>query len=135
MANIVTEAQANTYFATRFGAAAYWVDDASDNIKALTFANNQLAALYDLDTTNEEHRNAVCEQALFLLRNPGGADRRDDLVAWGVTQAGHVGEQYSPSRDGMGICSYARRVLADVLLSKAAKGGLQFGRLTRDDTA
>jgi hypothetical protein len=133
MALIVTVEQAATYFGSRLGASTYWVSGI-DKTAALTTAQNQLAASYSLSASEETHRNAVCEQALMLLRNATGYDRRADLQAMGVRSQGQLPESYAEV-DGIAICEYAKRVLADAALQDITTGYAGTAELTRDEDA
>lgn len=103
---LVTVSEADTYFTTRLGADA-WTNSGSSKTAALQTAENQLAAVYGAVSD----KNAVCEQALFLLQDPA-ADRRASLQAQGVTQAGIVQESYKGA-GGILVCPYARQVLGE----------------------
>jgi uncharacterized protein YcfJ len=124
----ITVAEADTYFATRLGAGAYWSDstDAAVKLAALQTAENALLAEYALEDT-DTCKNAICEQALFLLRDPAGVEARAALRAQGVTAAGVVGESYSHG-DGQAICPYARRVLVGLLIGGAQTGTVPWER-------
>jgi hypothetical protein len=106
---VVTVEQANTYFATRLGASRYWTAD-TEKAAALATAENQLATLYALADT-EACRNAVCEQALFLLRDPEGI----------------VGEKYAGAA-GIAVCPYAAQALAGLALGTAGSGTFDWER-------
>jgi hypothetical protein len=122
---VVTVEQANTYFATRLGASRYWTAD-TEKAAALATAENQLATLYALADT-EACRNAVCEQALFLLRDPDGVEARAALQAQGVTEAGIVGEKYAGAA-GIAVCPFAAQALADLALGTAGSGTFDWER-------
>ena len=128
---IVSEGEADLYFATRLGASLYWASG-TEKEAALETAETQLATRYALDSTVQAHKNAVCEQALFLLQQGQGADKRAGLQAMGVASAGMIQETY---RDEVGIpiCAYAQAALKDSPIAAArAHGGRTFDR-TRDD--
>jgi hypothetical protein len=118
----ITVAEADTYFAKRLGAGDYWSDatDAAVKLAALQTAENALLAEYALEDT-DVCKNAICEQALFLLRDTAGVDARAALRAQGVTSAGIVGESYTAGGE-QAICPYVRRVLVGLLI-----GGTQTG--------
>lgn len=99
----LTLAEADSYMATRLGAADHW-GVATHKLAALTTAQADIeasgrylfedAAGNDLtETPTTTMQQAVCEQALFLLANPD-QEQRLALQAQGVTQADIVGETY-----------------------------------------
>lgn len=114
---IVDVGAADVYFATRLGAAEHWASGV-DKEGALQTAENMLAVEFDLESVEvdaEVVEKAVCEQALFLLRDPAW-ETRASLRAQGVASAGIVQETYT-SGDEQPICRFARKALA-----KAARG-------------
>ena len=94
---LVTVETADAYMATRYGAASYWTE-LTDKAAALATAERQLAAAYSLPTTAGSLTDlqlwAICEQALFLLRDPD-IDARLDLQAQGVKRSDLDGETYA----------------------------------------
>ena len=111
----ITIAQADAYFAGRLGADRHWTD-LTDKAAALRTAQRQLMAAgrYRLpDLPDEAMALAVCEQALFLLLQGEGLDRRLGLQAQGVTAAALVGETWGARPlDALPICPLARAFLA-----------------------
>ena len=90
------EADADEYFCTRLGADEYWATG-TPKLAALTTAQSCIEAsgLYTIpDEVTDLMKQAVCEQALFLLREGSGIDRRASLQAQGVLSAGIVQETY-----------------------------------------
>lgn len=111
---IVSVADADTYFATRFGASTYWASGV-DKDGALQTAENMLDVEYDLGSEDADAavvEKAICEQALFLLRNPDW-ESRAALRAQGVTHAGIVEETYAAG-GGQPICEFARKSLSSL---------------------
>lgn len=97
-------ADADTYMATRHGASTYWTSGA-DKAGALRTAQDDLetSGLFsfkdsdgvDLGTTpTDAMKYAVCEQALFLLRDPD-METRLHLQSQGVRSASVVSEAYA----------------------------------------
>lgn len=125
----VTTTYADSYFEDERLNTDAWDDNPSMHQAALNMAENQLESIAAMDYTNEQHKKAVCEQALFLLQYGDGADRRAALQAMGVISAGVVQEVYE--RTGVALAAYAARVLEGVLLSP--KAYLATKRLVRDD--
>jgi PHP family Zn ribbon phosphoesterase len=112
MAAVISTIVAEAFFSTRFNSEA-WTNLGSEEgkkIAVLTTATNQLSAVYELDTTIEEHVNAVCEQALFLLIGGGGVDMRATLQAMGVAETSVNDEKFRVGTQQM-VCQYARTVL------------------------
>ena len=95
----LSEAEADTYFATRFGADMHWVSGV-DKEAALTTAQAQIEnsdRLPYLPTTPVQvMKDAVCEQALFLVIHGADSLGRGGLIDQGVTKAGIVHETYDP---------------------------------------
>ena len=89
----------DTYFLTRYGVGAKWTDlSAGDKTAALTTAHQMLANMsrFDLPSiATQRMKDAQCEQALFLIIQGDGLDRRLGLQAQGVTSAGVVKETYA----------------------------------------
>jgi len=90
---------ADAYFAARPGAAEHWVTGV-DKTGYLTLAQQDIAgADYftftddQISTPTDAMKQAVCEQALFLLRDPD-METRLSLQAQGVTSAGIVQESF-----------------------------------------
>jgi len=91
----VTEAEANTYFASRVKADDYWTDGGDDSIASIVTAYNWLSAKYTLPVVGTTAiKNAQCEMALFLLQHQPDLDLRMGLQAQGVITAGVVKERY-----------------------------------------
>lgn len=93
---LVDIATADAYMATRYGAASYWTE-LTDKTAALATAERHLAAAYSFPTAAGDLTDtqvwAICEQALFLLRDPD-IDARLDLQAQGVKRTDLDGETY-----------------------------------------
>lgn len=113
--------QADTYMTTRSGAAGVWLTG-SDKAAALVTAQRQLAACGKFDFSAvatpgtgedwpQEMRDAVCEQALFVLIHQGDADRRQGLLAQGVVSAGVIQESWAGG-PRVPISPYAEAMLA-----------------------
>lgn len=126
----LTETEADTYFTTRLGASTFWVSGA-DKVPALTTAQWQIencgefGRFIDVDVSGNEAdaamQNAVCEQALFLLRQGDTLESRADLLAQGVVAAGIVKETYKkPLR--LAICYHARGLLLEGGYGKFGQG-------------
>jgi len=98
----LTEEEADAYFVTRLWASATWLVSGVDKTAALTTAQSDLESCADYDFTDyvaaptDAMKNAVCEQALFLLQNPE-MEERLALRSQGVTAAGIVQETYLDS--------------------------------------
>jgi hypothetical protein len=123
----VTVEQANTYFSTRLGAAAFWTTGAA-KAAALATAESMLAGRYSLAANPDAVQvRGVCEQALFLLQNPDW-EKRASLRAQGVTSAGVVKEGYDAAADVLPIAPMAAACLSD-----RATGSLGIAPLTRDE--
>ncbi len=92
----LTEAAANTYMGNRLDADSYWVDEATDNVRALITAYKWLnAGSYSFPTTPVQvMKDAQCEMALFLIQHQPDLDLRMGLQAQGVIVAGVVKERY-----------------------------------------
>jgi len=123
----VTITEATTYFSTRLGVGTTWSASA-EQAAALATAERQLSVSYGLSgLTQAELVSAVCEQALFLLQNPG-LEKRAALRAQGVVKAGIFQEEFS-GPGGIPIAPMASRLLAGLEL---AESGLCFsGHLHR----
>lgn len=111
----LTLEEANTYFATRLGADAWTAASDETKTKALTTGQVDLTACPDFTFDSEAEpvelqKQAVCEQALFLLANPD-AEARLALQAQGVRQAGIIGEVYSGAALAVVISLRARALL------------------------
>jgi hypothetical protein len=131
----LTTGEADTYFSTRLGASTYWTAG-TDKTAALTTAQNDLVncGLFvwpedengDVDPTTAM-QNAVCEQALFRLRDVAGVDARADLQGQGVTRASIVGEDYRGA-GGIVICAQAQALLVGLRDSSAGYGSFDVTR-------
>lgn len=94
----VTEAEADTYFATRYGAGDYWLSGV-DKDGALITAYNWLMGctqftLAASTAASQSVMDAQCEMALFLIQHQPDIDLRMGLQAQGVREAGIVKEKY-----------------------------------------
>ena len=94
----VTEAEADTYFATRFGSSEYWLSG-TDKEGAIITAYGWLMgcgkfALAASATAAQVLKDAQCEMALFLVQHQPDIDLRMGLQAQGGREAGIVKEKY-----------------------------------------
>jgi hypothetical protein len=126
MALWVTLAEADAYFTTRLNSSA-WSALATDEPKtaALTTAQNDIVAANryvfededgvdlttDDTTASQEMKDAVCEQALFLLNDPD-METRLSLQQQGVKAAGIVQETYGGGVNGVPLAPRVERILA-----------------------
>ncbi len=100
----VTTAEADTYFATRHGIGTLWsrYDDSPEAKTALLVTAQQPIELSDAytwpddDEITQAMKDAVCEQAFFMLLDPD-MEVRMALIAQGVEEAGLVMEKYRQS--------------------------------------
>jgi len=119
-----TLAEAEEYFATRYGASTHWTG--TDEVKeaALQTAYWRLRTFpgFSLpDTPSDNLKRAQCEEALFVMQQGAALDARAGLMAQGVRSSGIVGESYAAGADGIGICATAKAFLiADGLRSRSA---------------
>jgi len=126
----VTEAEADAYFASRYGASDFWASGA-DKDGALETAYNQLnnSGLFTLpDTTVDAMKQAQYEQALFVIIHMEDFDRRGGLQAQGVIEAGIVKEKYN-YKPTFPICPMAKQLLESYSDIRA----LQIPNITRDE--
>jgi hypothetical protein len=101
MALWLTEAYADSYFDTRYGASTHWVSGI-DKIAVLTTAQQDIEGCpdYAFDDVSESApadqamKDAVCEQALFRLMD-ADIDIRQATKAQGVVQQGAIQETYT----------------------------------------
>ena len=116
----VTVTEANTYFATyRMGASTYWDVSGVDKAAALFTAQRMLDTCGEFDfpivsvavPATLEMKIAVCEQALFIVRNTDWEDRLA-LQAQGVVAAGIVKETWAGGGAEIPIAPLARQALA-----------------------
>ena len=120
----LTEEEADTYFLTRSGAALYW-DSGVDKTSELTTDKSDVvrSGLFEFpEEASQAMKDAVCEQALFRLRDDG-IDVRAGIRAQGVVQAGIVQEVYGGAA-GVPVSPQALALLADI--QSAAPGFGQF---------
>jgi len=97
----LTETYADTYFDTRLGAGDNWASG-TDKTSALTTAQADIENCnvweFDDPASGEDYddaqKQAVCEQALFLLQQDDALDKRMGLQAQGVMDAGVINERY-----------------------------------------
>lgn len=100
----VTTAEADTYFSTRHGIGTLWsqYDNAPAAKTALLVTAQQpieLSPAYtwpDDAVITQPMKDAVCEQAFFMLLDPD-MEVRMALIAQGVEEAGLVMEKYRQS--------------------------------------
>lgn len=99
----VTIEEADEYFATRLGASAHWASGVEKEAALLTAQwqienSDEFARFPDVSVSGEEAtqamKDAVCEQALFLLQQGDAIDLRSAIIEQGVTRAGIVDETY-----------------------------------------
>lgn len=113
----LTIAEADSYFETRLGADQLWTDDTA-KAAALTTAYNDLlnSQLFTLPTYEDTEdplqilKDAQCEQALFLLLDQDGIDRRSALRSQGVVFSGVVRESYRTT-NGIAVSTKAETML------------------------
>lgn len=99
-------AEADTYFQTRYGVGTLWSQFSDDSaIQAAILITAQQPIEYStdyefsdelLETPSQEMKDAVCEQALFMILDPD-MELRQVLQAQGVMEAGIVLEKYLAS--------------------------------------
>lgn len=120
----VEEAEADTYFDTRFGADDFWVSGTAKEAALKTaqkmiedsglFANWPSASGEEV---TEAMLTAICEQALFLVIQGSALDDRLALQSMGVTGSTIVGETYidraylREKNRGTGICERAYQAM------------------------
>ena len=94
----VTEAEADIYFATRFGASDYWVSGTDKDGAIITayswLMGNPRFGLAASANAAQVLKDAQCEMALFLVQHQPDIDLRMGLQAQGVREAGIVKEKY-----------------------------------------
>ncbi len=92
----VTEAEADTYLSTRYGASDFWASGV-DKHAALQTAYNMLIAskLFTFPAVaTQAMKDAQVEQALFVVEQDGAIDARMGIRVQGVRIAGVVKETY-----------------------------------------
>lgn len=99
----VTVQEADQYFGTRHGIGILW-SDLSPTAKTalLTTAQRPIELSEDYtfpDEVTQEMKDAVCEQAFFMLMDPD-IEVRAALRAQGVVEAGLVLEKYRQAQGG-----------------------------------
>lgn len=127
----VTEEEADTYFATRLNAAAYWTSGAQKEA-ALQTAYNQLTLFgyYSFPTeVSNPMKIGQMEQALFLLQQGSAIDLRMGLQAQGVANSTVVGETYRKTEPMLPVSPH---VLA-ILKPYEARGAGYMVEITRDE--
>ena len=136
MSVIVDLTYVNLFMTTRIGSAEFWTGRTdADKTALFTTANRMLDTKYTLVAGTTAHKEAVCEQALFLAANGVGVDQRMGLRAQGVTSAGVVKEAYSDLK-GVPVCYMAEQLLQDALTSPEDNAAVvRGGTMTRDDDA
>lgn len=103
----VTTAEADTYFATRHGIGTLWSQyDSAPAAKTALLVTAQQPIELSPDYTwpddaviTQAMKNAVCEQAYFMLLDPD-IELRAALQSQGVVEAGLVMEKYRQSVSG-----------------------------------
>lgn len=122
---LVSVETADAYFATRLGASSYWTE-LTNKAAALTTAERQLGAVYSLPTATENLKDAqiwaICEHALFLLRDPD-IDARLDLQVQGVRSNKLDGESYAEGTPAFPIAPAAASLLAGTEIRSASHIG------------
>lgn len=95
--------EADIYFATRHGIGTLWSDlDAQAKAALLITAQMpiELSTDYEFqEEVTERMKNAVCEQAIFMLLDPD-LELRAALQVQGVIEAGIVMEKYREASTG-----------------------------------
>jgi hypothetical protein len=115
---------ADTYFETRYQAVELWPASLTDDQKTalLTTAQADIenAGLWTFEDDQgndltedptDAMKNAVCEQAYFILLDPAMENRRS-LIAQGVVSAGIVEETYRGDADEVLISPRVRALLS-----------------------
>lgn len=133
----VTAVEAETYFATRWGATAHWsgLSD-SQKVAALVTAYNQIdkSGCFSLpEDVTAEIKMAQCEQALFLVIHGDDVLARGGLQAQGVLSSQVSKETYDPtSRGRLPICAEAYELLRSYYVRSEGNFTLE---VERDDNA
>lgn len=116
----LTTTAADDYFATRYNSADYWASGV-DKEGVLTLAQSQLQASGKFtfpDTATDAMKEAVCEQALFILQNPD-MEQRLALIAQGVSTARMVQEGYARAKDNLVVAPLAIGLLKSIVAAKS----------------
>ena len=134
----ITEAEADTYFASRLGASEYWLSGASKEAALVTAYRQLNASYYAFPTAiagiTANMKYAQCEQALFLLSDTG-VDARMNLQAQNVKSAGIIKESYgNKDIDVPAICSMAKALLVNYESIPTNRRGTFLIELDRDET-
>lgn len=101
----VTTAEADIYFTRRYGIGTRWSQyDETPAVKAALLVTAQMPIELSTDYEFPEEvtqamKNAVCEQAYFMLLDPD-METRLALIAQGVSEAGLVMEKYREGASG-----------------------------------
>lgn len=113
----VTVQEADTYFGTRYGIGTKWSGlDTTAKTALLTTAQMPIELCTDYvwpddDEITQAMKDAVCEQAYFMLLDPD-MEARLALISQGVEEAGIVQEVYRRGASGnIPIAPLARKKL------------------------
>lgn len=118
-----TIAEADVYFSTRLGASTYWTAT-TEKASALATAYDDLVNCHLFtfpeyasgESVDEIIKRAQYEQALFLLLDTQGIDRRSALRSQGVIMSGLIRETYRKTKSGIAISGRAEMMLKDYWL-------------------
>lgn len=128
----VSDAEALAYFATRINATS-WSPSGTNTTALLTTAqwqieNSGLFADYPNGSNAsgealvQEQKDAVCEQALFLLKESVSVEARTSLQDQGVEAASLLGESYKKGGKPVVICRTAVAAMTTAGYAKYGKG-------------
>lgn len=106
-------AEGDTYFATRLYSDDWTAAITATKTAALTTAQNDIINSPEITglpgTATDNMKNALFEQAIFLIAHMQAATKRGAVRAGGVKQAATVGETYT---DGAPLLPLSPRCLA-----------------------
>lgn len=132
--SFVTQTEADTYFTTRWGSAAWTELSESEKDQALVTAYNQLvnAGLFSLpEEATTPVKIGQMEQALFIAVHGSDMLARSGLIAQGVESSQVVKETYDKSMRGkIPICPEALEYMSEYYNRDE---GMFAGQLERDD--
>jgi hypothetical protein len=119
----VTEAEADAYLATRFGAGDYWVSGVDKEAAIATayswLINSPKFSLTADTDAAQKIKDAQCEMALFLVMNQPDIDIRLGLQSQGVMEAGIVKEKYNGKKPTLPIPFTVAFMLEDYAQERA----------------
>ena len=136
----VSEAEADAYFETRYGASTYWTESI-DKTAVLTTAQQwiEMSGYYTFEddegtdltasgeTPSDAMKDAVCEQALFMLLDTD-MERRMSLQAQGVYAAGIIQEEYAFNGAHIVLAPMVMLLLAEYASGNPGVGRFSFER-------